>query len=133
MEDYSVLRKKHEKVLMSDLEVPPMELSGYLQCFQYTLTNSSDFGTDEQNEKNFMEQINNNNECIYLNRNITLKNKKALGSFYFSKLLKPNVKYDYQEFKNLIEPIPLKIIELLVSNLKNQSFKSDIVYKFAVY
>ena len=76
-------------------------MTKYLQCFEST---------------NLGATATTDTSVFSLNKNISLKSKKALGNFYFSKLLSLDLNYNNLEIQGLIEPIPLNKIDLLVGN-----------------
>ena len=76
-------------------------LHKYLSCFEFTHSHSDQ---NVYSKKRFYE----------LNRNLTSKEKKTLGSFIFSGLLSKNNEFNAKKLKELLLLIPLNKIQLLV-------------------
>jgi len=106
LKNYFDFRQRYEKSAEhksdndSERESLSLDLTKYLQCFE--LSNATFLEVDTNHKLN-------------LNKNISLKSKKALGGFYFGKLLSVNINYNVEEFLSIIELIPLKKIDLLVN------------------
>ena len=99
--------KNPEKKVKFAAEVntePILSLHKYLSCFEFISTSY----TDHQNaysKKRFYQ----------LNKNLTPKEKKTMGCFIFTGLLKTNDECFANKLKELFISMPLKKIQLLVS------------------
>jgi len=81
---------------------PLLTLHKYLSCFEFTPSSHHD--QNVYSKKRFYE----------LNKNLTSKEKKTLGSFIFSGLLQKNDEFNAKKLKELLFSIPLNKIQLLV-------------------
>jgi len=99
--DQKSLKEKKVKFL-SETSEQLLNLNKFINCFEYNPGSITDSHVDYSKKKFFD-----------LNKNITYKEKKQLGSFLFDGLLKSDYECKDKILKEFLQSIPLKKIQLL--------------------